>query len=60
MVEVERRERPQIEIYPEERQTSVKGGSALFQCRLLAGIPTPQLKWIKENRNGLAVQMPPR
>ena len=54
---MDRRERPQIEIYPDERQTSVKGGSALFQCRLLAGIPTPSLTWTRVDRNGLEVAL---
>jgi len=42
VVEVERREPPQIEMYPEPRQTVVLGGSALFQCRVTAGIPSPK------------------
>ena len=59
VVEVDRRERPQIEIYPDERQIAVKGGSALFQCRMLAGIPTPTLRWIRIDRNGLEVSLTP-
>lgn len=44
-MEVERRERPQIEIYPSDNQTVVQGGSVLFQCRILSGIPNPEVTW---------------
>ena len=37
IVEVERREPPRIEVYPDTRQTVTKSGSVLFQCRTLAG-----------------------
>lgn len=39
------REPPAVELYPQAKQTVVKGGSALFQCRVTAGIPTPRAKW---------------
>ena len=45
IVEVERREVPVIDFYPESRQTVTKGGSVLFQCRAVAGIPSPKLTW---------------
>lgn len=45
IVEVERREPPVIEVYPEVRQTIVVGASALFQCHLTAGIPNPTVRW---------------
>ena len=32
-------------LYPQASQTVVQGGSALFQCRVTAGIPTPRAKW---------------
>lgn len=32
-------------MYPTTKQTVVQGGSALFQCRVTAGIPTPRAKW---------------
>ena len=44
IVEVERREPPAVELYPTTKQTVVQGGSALFQCRVTAGIPTPRAK----------------
>ena len=45
ILEVERREKPQIEVYPSDNQTVVQGGSVLFQCRILSGIPNPQVEW---------------
>ncbi|CAG0883138.1 unnamed protein product [Darwinula stevensoni] len=45
LLEVERREAPVIELYPEAQQTVINGGSALFQCRTVAGIPTPKISW---------------
>lgn len=47
IVEVERREPPRIEVYPDTRQTVTKSGSVLFQCRTLAGIPTPVVTWTR-------------
>ncbi len=45
IVEVERREAPLIEIYPNALQTVLKDSSALFQCRVSAGIPAPRVTW---------------
>ncbi|CAG2107533.1 unnamed protein product, partial [Medioppia subpectinata] len=39
------REIPAIQIYPESSQTVVRGGSALFQCRVTSGVPTPTVEW---------------
>ncbi|XP_045130066.1 basement membrane-specific heparan sulfate proteoglycan core protein-like isoform X13 [Portunus trituberculatus] len=47
IIEVERRESPQIQMHPQMKQTVVMGGSALFQCHLTAGIPTPTVKWTR-------------
>ncbi|CAL1298846.1 unnamed protein product [Larinioides sclopetarius] len=47
IVEVERREVPAIELYPEATQTVIRGGSSLFQCRVTAGIPTPTVEWVR-------------
>lgn len=41
------REPPQIEMYPEMKQTIVVGASALFQCHLTGGIPTPNVRWTR-------------
>ncbi|CAL4124571.1 unnamed protein product, partial [Meganyctiphanes norvegica] len=49
ILEVERREPPVIDIYPEIRQTIVSGASALFQCHLTAGIPSPTVIWARTN-----------
>ncbi|KAG8306319.1 Basement membrane-specific heparan sulfate proteoglycan core protein [Homalodisca vitripennis] len=45
IIEVERREVPAIELFPKSSQTVTEGGSALFQCRVLQGIPEPSLHW---------------
>lgn len=45
IVDVERREPPRVEIYPEARQVVNIGGNVLIQCRILSGIPTPNLTW---------------
>ncbi len=45
IVEVERREQPVIDFYPDSRQVVNNGGSVLFQCRVTAGIPSPKLTW---------------
>ena len=47
IVEVDRREPPQIELFPSLHQTVLKDSSALFQCRIIAGIPGPILSWSK-------------
>jgi hypothetical protein len=49
IVEVERRESPAVEIYPESYQTITTGGSVLFQCRTVAGIPTPVVTWTRDD-----------
>ncbi|CAH1774180.1 unnamed protein product, partial [Owenia fusiformis] len=45
IVEVERREAPVLEIYPETTQTIQRGSSVLFQCRVTRGIPSPTIVW---------------
>ena len=45
ILEVERREKPLIEIYPSDNQNVVQGGSVLFQCRVMSGIPNPKITW---------------
>ena len=40
------REAPRLEIYPSTTQTVAKGGSVLFQCRVLAGIPAPEVCYL--------------
>lgn len=45
IVEIERREVPLVEIFPQPSQVVIRGASALFQCRVVAGIPSPTLEW---------------
>ncbi|XP_046397627.1 basement membrane-specific heparan sulfate proteoglycan core protein-like isoform X3 [Ischnura elegans] len=51
IIEVERRQAPSIELYPEARQVVQRGGSALVQCRITDGIPTPKLTWTRIDGN---------
>ena len=46
MLSLTGREAPLIEIYPSNVQTVTMGGSAILQCRVLAGIPQPNIVWI--------------
>jgi len=34
-------------MYPGPSQTVTAGGSVLFQCRVMAGIPTPEVTWAR-------------
>jgi hypothetical protein len=45
VVEIERREIPAIDIYPYANQSIPLHSSALFQCRLTAGTPSPVVTW---------------
>ncbi|XP_064610527.1 LOW QUALITY PROTEIN: basement membrane-specific heparan sulfate proteoglycan core protein-like [Liolophura sinensis] len=47
VVEVARRRRPKIEVYPEPEMTVQRGGSVLFQCRVMAGDPPPKVVWTR-------------
>lgn len=53
IVEIERREVPAIELYPSTSQVIAKGSSALFQCRLTAGIPSPSVDWTRSDGRAL-------
>ena len=48
IVEVEPREAPRLEVYPEAEQTISVGGSVLYQCRAVAGIPSPEIQWTRQ------------
>ena len=39
-----------MELFPEGDVTISRGGSALFQCRVNAGAPTPQVSWARADR----------
>ncbi len=51
------REPPAVELYPQSKQTIVQGGSALFQCRITAGIPTPKIKWSRVDGRPMAANV---
>ncbi|XP_053212731.1 basement membrane-specific heparan sulfate proteoglycan core protein-like isoform X3 [Panonychus citri] len=51
IVEIEPREAPIVEIYPSVSQSIPVGGSALFQCRLTAGIPEPKIQWTRADNS---------
>ncbi|GAB6018614.1 hypothetical protein CHUAL_000299 [Chamberlinius hualienensis] len=53
-LEVERREPPAIELYPENSQTISIGGQAFFQCRVTAGAPSPTVNWTREDRRTIS------
>ncbi|XP_054273123.1 basement membrane-specific heparan sulfate proteoglycan core protein-like isoform X4 [Macrosteles quadrilineatus] len=57
ILEVERREIPEIELYPRASQTVNEGGSALFQCRVTKGIPEPTLHWSRVDGTPLSRQV---
>jgi hypothetical protein len=45
-IDIESREAPKIEIYPNEDQVELDlGGTVYAQCRVVAGIPTPTIEW---------------
>ena len=48
IVEVEPREAPRLEVYPEAEQTINVGDNVLFQCRAVAGIPSPEISWTRQ------------
>ncbi|XP_012944719.1 basement membrane-specific heparan sulfate proteoglycan core protein [Aplysia californica] len=45
IVDIERREPPLIELYPDNQQSRSVGSSALFQCRVIGGTPAPTVTW---------------
>ena len=45
-VDVEAREEPKLEIFPQERQVELdQGGTFYAQCRVMAGVPRPSIEW---------------
>ncbi|XP_053624887.1 basement membrane-specific heparan sulfate proteoglycan core protein isoform X4 [Plodia interpunctella] len=44
-IEIERREAPQVRIYPEDPQPVTIGDSYELHCRVLGGIPEPDVTW---------------
>ncbi|XP_050533162.1 basement membrane-specific heparan sulfate proteoglycan core protein-like isoform X14 [Daktulosphaira vitifoliae] len=56
VLDIERREPPVIELYPNSKQTVTIGENVLFQCRVTGGIPTPEVKWTRRNGQSLPSQ----
>ncbi|XP_060809746.1 basement membrane-specific heparan sulfate proteoglycan core protein isoform X4 [Amyelois transitella] len=44
-IEIEKREVPQVRIYPEDPQPVTIGDSYELHCRVLAGVPEPDVTW---------------
>ncbi|KAK6175562.1 hypothetical protein SNE40_014001 [Patella caerulea] len=49
IIDVERRELPTLEIYPQESITLPIGGNGMFQCRVQGGSPSPNVTWSRAN-----------
>ncbi|RLU19726.1 hypothetical protein DMN91_008283 [Ooceraea biroi] len=54
IIEVEPREAPILELYPQDIQTVILGGSADLQCRAKAGFPVPELHWSRQDSRPFA------
>ncbi|XP_072758583.1 basement membrane-specific heparan sulfate proteoglycan core protein isoform X12 [Anoplolepis gracilipes] len=54
IIEVEPREAPVLELYPQDVQTVILGGSADLQCRAKAGFPVPTLHWSRQDNRPFA------
>jgi len=54
-VEVEAREPPKLEIYPQQAELELDYGSGAYaQCRVVAGIPTPTIEWKRADGRALS------
>ncbi|XP_023290722.1 basement membrane-specific heparan sulfate proteoglycan core protein [Orussus abietinus] len=49
IIEVAPREEPVLELYPQQIQVVLVGGSADLQCRAIAGFPIPEIHWSRED-----------
>lgn len=47
------REPPEVKIYPESRQVVHVGSSAMFQCHLIGGTPTPTVIWSRADGSAM-------
>uniref|UniRef100_A0A182JY83 Basement membrane-specific heparan sulfate proteoglycan core protein n=1 Tax=Anopheles christyi TaxID=43041 RepID=A0A182JY83_9DIPT len=54
VVEIDRREKPVLEIYPSEPQTIKVGESVRLSCRASAGVPYPTITWVRKDRMPLS------
>ncbi|XP_055374705.1 basement membrane-specific heparan sulfate proteoglycan core protein isoform X7 [Condylostylus longicornis] len=57
IIDVEPRERPQVEIYPTEPQEVRIGDRAILDCRTVAGIPEPRISWRRTDGLPLSSQI---
>jgi hypothetical protein len=54
-VDVESRESPKLQVYPQQDQVVIDiGGVAYAQCRILEGIPMPNIQWKRQDGNDLS------
>jgi len=49
ILDVELREAPEVELYPGGAVSAEPGASVLFQCRITAGNPPPEITWSRAN-----------
>ncbi|KAK0088927.1 hypothetical protein PV326_004677, partial [Microctonus aethiopoides] len=49
MIDVQPRETPALELYPKNSQTVTLGGSLDIQCRVVAGLPLPEVHWSRQD-----------
>nr|CAH7733355.1 unnamed protein product [Callosobruchus chinensis] len=54
VVEVTALEMPRLEIHPSSSQTVVAGGSAIVQCRVMEGRPSPTVTWRRADNRPLS------
>ncbi|XP_058809308.1 basement membrane-specific heparan sulfate proteoglycan core protein-like isoform X2 [Phymastichus coffea] len=50
ILDVDPREMPVLQIYPNKTQTVLTGNTADFHCRAIAGIPVPEIKWSRQDQ----------
>ncbi|XP_050085737.1 basement membrane-specific heparan sulfate proteoglycan core protein isoform X14 [Anopheles aquasalis] len=56
VIEIDRRERPVLELYPSEPQTIKVGESVRLSCRASAGVPYPTITWVRKDRKPLSTR----
>uniref|UniRef100_A0AAG5CPX2 Basement membrane-specific heparan sulfate proteoglycan core protein n=1 Tax=Anopheles atroparvus TaxID=41427 RepID=A0AAG5CPX2_ANOAO len=54
VVEIDRREKPILQIHPSEPQSIKVGESARLTCRVSAGVPYPKISWARKDRQPLS------
>ncbi|XP_049279689.1 basement membrane-specific heparan sulfate proteoglycan core protein isoform X5 [Anopheles funestus] len=56
VIEIDRRERPVLEVYPSEPQSIKVGESVRLSCRASAGVPYPTITWVRKDRMPLSTR----